>query len=84
MTRDLLTLYNPSAPSSDPTRFDLPDESFTITLADLPPTATPPTVTAYDPLHNTTTPTHLLSYSPGTATIEIAATDYPRILELGF
>lgn len=84
MTRDLLTLYDPDAPASDPTRFDLPDENFTITLANLPPSATPPTIAAYDPLQNTTTPTHLIAYKPGTATIQLAATDYPRILELNF
>jgi hypothetical protein len=80
MTRDLLTLYQPNNPN--PTRFDLPGENFTITLTNLPPTQTPPTITAYDPIQNTTTPTHLTSYTPGTATIQIAATDYPRILTL--
>jgi hypothetical protein len=82
MTRNLLTLYQPGAPQTDITRFDLPNETFHITLTNLPPTTTPPTITAYDPLRNTTTPTQLTNWNHGTATIEIAATDYPRILTI--
>jgi hypothetical protein len=48
MTRDLLTLYEPNAPTSDIHRFDLPDETFHITLANLPKPPTlrpsPPTI----------------------------------------
>jgi hypothetical protein len=84
MTRDLLTDYQPNAPTNDIHRFDLPDETFHITLTNLPETPTPPTITAYDPLRNETTPAHLTTYHANTATIEIAATDYPRILTLRF
>ena len=84
MTLNLLTLYEPTAPTNDIHRFDLPHETFHITLTNLPPTTTPPTITAYDPLRNETTPTHLTTYTPGTATIEIAATDYPRILTIQY
>jgi hypothetical protein len=84
MTRDLLTLYQPSAPTNDPTRFDLPNETFHITLTNLPHTTTPPTITAYDPITNTNTPTQLTNWASGTATIQIAATDYPRILTINF
>jgi hypothetical protein len=84
MTLNLLTLYEPNAPTTDIHRFDLPPETFHITLGNLPETTTPPTITAYDPLRNETTPTHLTTHTPTTATIEIAATDYPRILTLEF
>ncbi len=84
MTLNLLTLYQPTAPTTDTHRFDLPPETFHITLTNLPPTTTPPTITAYDPLLNETTPTHLTTYTPGTATIEIAATDYPRLLTINY
>ncbi len=84
MTLNLLTLYEPTAPTTDIHRFDLPPETFHITLTNLPPTTTPPTITAYDPLRNETTPTHLTTYTPGTATIEIAATDYPRLLTIQY
>ena len=84
MTLDLLTLYEPNAPTTDIHRFDLPPETFHITLGNLPETTTPPTITAYDPLRNETTPAHLTTHTPTTATIEIAATDYPRILTIQY
>ena len=84
MTRDLATLYEPNAPQTDIHRFDLPNETFRITLGNLPETTTPPTISAYDPLRNETTPTQLITRTSNTATIEIAATDYPRILTLNY
>jgi len=84
MTRDLLTLYEPEAPTSDIHRFDLPNETFRITLGNLPETATPPTIGAYDPLRDETTPAKLVSQASHTATIEIAATDYPRMLTIEY
>ena len=84
MSRDMLTLYRPSAPASDLTRWDLPQESFTITLGNLPASATPPSVSAYDPLANTSSPARLLTRSAGRAEFEVAATDYPRLLTLQY
>jgi len=84
MTRDLLTLYEPNQPATDIHRFDLPEETFRITLGNLPETAAAPTIGAYDPLRDESTPAHLLSRSGSTATIEIAATDYPRILTVEY
>lgn len=84
MTRNLLTLYEPNQPTSDIHRFDLPDETFRITLGNLPEASGPPSVSVYDPLRNESTPAHLVSETGDTATIEIAATDYPRILTLDF
>jgi hypothetical protein len=84
MTRNLLTLYEPDAPTSDIHRFDLPNEIFRITLGNLPATVTPPTISAYDPLRNETTPAKLVAQAGHTATIEIAATDYPRILTIEY
>jgi hypothetical protein len=84
MTRDLLTLYEPGAPTNDVHRFDLPNETFRITLGNLPETATPPTISAYDPLRNETTPAKLVAQAGHTATVEIAATDYPRILTIEY
>jgi hypothetical protein len=84
MTRNLMTLYDPIAPASDITRFDLPNETFRITLGNLPETAGAPAVSAYDPLHDAATPARLLSRSGNTATFEVAATDYPRLLSLDY
>ena len=84
MTRDLLTLYEPGKPSSDVTRFDLPDENFTIRLGNLPETSEAPTVSAYDPLRETSTPAQLISREGSTAEFRIAATDYPRMLSIDY
>jgi hypothetical protein len=84
MTRDLLTLYEPNTPSSDIARFDLPNETFRITLGNLPETAHPPSVSAYDPLRNEATPARLLSRDASNAVFELVVTDYPRILTIDF
>jgi hypothetical protein len=84
MTRDMLTLYDPAAPTSDIARYDLPDETFRITLGNLPETKSAPVVSAYDPLHNEDTPARLLTREGHTATFEINATDYPRLLTLDY
>jgi hypothetical protein len=84
MTRDLLTLYEPLAPDTDIHRFDLPAERFWITLGNLPATANPPAVSAYDPLLNEATPARLVSREGTSAVFEIAATDYPRLLSIDY
>ena len=84
MTRDLLTLYGPGMPETDVTRFDLPDENFTIKLGNLPETSEAPTVSAYDPLRETSTPAQLISREGSTAEFRIAATDYPRMLSIDY
>jgi hypothetical protein len=84
MTRDLATLYRPAAPAADIARFDLPFETFRITLGNLPGSARAPSITAYDPLSGLPTAVRLLSRSGGEAVLELAATDYPRILTLDY
>jgi len=84
MSRDLLTLYRPGAPAGDLTRWDLPQESFRITLGNLPASAAPPAVSAYDPLLNTSSPARLIGASSGRAELEVAASDYPRLLTLQY
>jgi hypothetical protein len=84
MTRDLLTLYEPLAPDTDVHRFDLPAERFWVTLGNLPETAKPPTVSAYDPLLDEATPARLVSREGATAVFEVAATDYPRLLSIDY
>lgn len=84
MTSNLLTLYDPGAPATDEQRWDLPNESFRITLGGLPEGGPEPTVSAYDPLLDAATPARLVSRQGSTAVFEIAATDYPRLLKLTF
>ncbi|MHB8240551.1 MAG: hypothetical protein ACYDHN_01045 [Solirubrobacteraceae bacterium] len=84
MTRDLLTLYEPQAPQTDVQRFDLPNESFKITLGNLPQAGPAPSVSAYDPLLKQATPARLVSREGTTAVFELAATDYPRLLTIQY
>jgi hypothetical protein len=84
MTRDLLTLYEPSQPASDIERYDLPNETFRVTLGNLPEGGAPPTVSEYDPLRDESVPARLVSREGSGATFEVAATDYPRLLTLQF
>ncbi len=82
MTRNLLTDYDPSAPSGDLQRYDLPNETFRVTLSGLP--GGTPTVTAYDPITGDRTAATLVAHAGSSATFELAATDYPRLLELQY
>jgi hypothetical protein len=84
MTPNLTTVYDSSAPESSVTRFDLPDESFRITLGNLPETTDPPTVSAYDPIRNESTPARFVSRQGNRAVFEFAATDYPRLLTIDY
>jgi hypothetical protein len=84
MTRNLATLYRPSLPPSDLTRYDLPAETFRIKLGNLPDTRRPPSVSAYDPLLNRSTPARMVTRKGDEAVFELAVTDYPRILTVDF
>jgi hypothetical protein len=79
MTPNLTTVYPGSG-----SRFDLPDENFRITLGNLPETAEPPTVAAYDPMRDSETPARLVSRQGDRAVFEVAATNYPRLLTIEY
>jgi hypothetical protein len=79
MTPNLTTVRSQSA-----SRFDLPDENFRITLGNLPTTASPPVVSAYDPIRDIQTPARFVARQDDRATFEVAATNYPRVLELDY
>jgi hypothetical protein len=84
MTPNLTTVYDNGAPESSVTRFDLPNESFRITLGNLPEATEPPTVSGYDPIRNKSTPARLVSRQDNRAVFEFAATDYPRLLTINY
>jgi hypothetical protein len=79
MTPNLTTVHAGSA-----NRFDLPDENFRITLGNLPATAGPPAVSAYDPMRDAQTPARLVSRWGDRAVFEVAATNYPRLLSIDY
>ncbi len=80
MTRDLATLYNPAAPSTDVTRYDLPDETYRLTVGGL--NTANLTVTASDPLTGASVPVTATRLSDTTAVLEIPLTDYPRLITI--
>jgi hypothetical protein len=80
MTRSLAKLYRPGAPADDPTRFDLPDETYRLTITGLPPG--PVAVSASDPLTGKKTPARLIGREGSLALVDMAASDSPRLLEL--
>lgn len=82
MTRDLLTDYEPQQPESDVQRFDLPQENFRITLGGLP--AGEPSVSFYDPITNSDAPAKFIEDTATGAEFEVAATDYPRLLQIEY
>ncbi len=84
MTPNLTTVWNPDAPASSLTRFDLPDERFRVTLDNLPQGGEAPRVSAYDPLRDEATPARLVSRLGDRAVFEIAATSYPRLLTIDY
>src|SRR6202023_4184726 len=84
MTRDLATLYEPAGSPGDIHRFDLPAETFRVTLGNLPETPTPPSVSAYDPLRDQATPARMVSREGSSASFELSVTDYPRLLTLDY
>lgn len=84
MTPNLTTVWDPTAPASAPTRFDLPEQRFRITLANLPQGGQPPQVSAYDPLRDEATPARLVSRQGDRAVFEVAATNYPRLLTIDY
>jgi hypothetical protein len=78
MTRNMATLYNSSAPSTDVTRYDLPDETYRLTVGGL--NTTNLSVTATDPLTGNSVPVQVTPTTATTAVIEVPLTDYPRLL----
>ncbi len=84
MTRNLSTLYRPNLPLSDVTRYDLPAETFRVKLGNLPTTPRPPSISAYDPLLNRSTPARLVTHKGDAAVFELSVTDYPRLLAIDY
>src|SRR3954453_3493816 len=80
MTRNMATIYRPDAPAGDPARFDLPDEAFRLTVGWLPRGRLH--IEATDPITGKTTPASVVDRRGSQATIKVALSDYPRLLEI--
>lgn len=80
MTRDMSKVYKPDAPESDPARYDLPPETYRLTVAGLD--ADRLSARATDPLTGASLPVTIVSRSGDTAVLEVELTDSPRLLVL--
>jgi hypothetical protein len=81
MTRDLLRAYRPGLGRGDPRRYDLPPESFRLTIGGVAGLGA--TVRATDPLSGKDVPVRVVSRGRGRLVVELALTDSPRLLVLG-
>jgi hypothetical protein len=80
MTSNLARNYKPGAPNTDPTRFDMPQETYRLTIGG---TGGPGvTVRASDPLTGKTVPVTVISNVPGRLVVELPVTDSPRLLRI--
>jgi hypothetical protein len=80
MTSNLARNYKPGAPNTDPTRFDMPPETYRLTIGG---TGGPGvTVRASDPLTAKTVPVTVISNEPGRLVVELPVTDSPRLLRI--
>jgi hypothetical protein len=80
MTRNVANLYRPNAPQSDTTRYDLPPETFRLTIGGIHGSAA--TVSGYDPLTDQSVPVRVVSNSDGRLVVELPVTDSPRLLSV--
>ena len=80
MTRDMGKVLNPSAPNGSPGQYDLPAETYRLTVGGLNTSALK--VSATDPDTGATVSAKVVAASNGQATIEMPLTDSPRLLVL--
>jgi hypothetical protein len=80
MTRDVAHLYDPSKPTSDPTRYDLPPEAYRLELGGVDGQTA--TVSAYDPLSDTTVKADVVARGTDSVTVQLDLTDSPRLLQI--
>jgi len=80
MTRNIAELYRPDAPTSDPSRYDLPPADYQLTIGGVDGSMA--SVSAYDPLTDASTPVTVVARAPNHLVIEMPLTDSPRLLEL--
>ena len=80
VTLDLSHVWDKGKDALDPARYDMPEQEFDVTLGNVAGTGA--TVTAYDPLSNTSVPVRVVASTPNTLTVRLRAVDYPRILQV--
>jgi hypothetical protein len=80
MTRNIAQLYDPAAPPTDVTRYDLPPETYRLQIGGVDGNAV--TVQAYDPLADQSVPADIVARTATSVTIQVDLTDSPRLLRI--
>jgi hypothetical protein len=80
MTRNVNKVYGPDAPSTDPTRFDLPPEKYDLAIGGI--NGAIATATATDPMTGTDVPVEIKARSADELVISLPVTDSPRLLTI--
>jgi hypothetical protein len=80
MTTNLAKVYDTAAPTTDPTRYDMPEETYRLTIGNVGGDAV--TASATDPLTNDTVPVQVVSREPDRVVVELPVTDSPRLLTI--
>lgn len=80
MTRNLALVYKKEAPAEDLTRYDMPPETFRLTLGHL--SGKGAKVSLYDPLDGKDCPVKIVRADARELTVELGLTDSPRLLIL--
>jgi hypothetical protein len=80
MTGNLAKKYDLTAPTTDPTRFDMPGETYRLTIGDV--TGPEASVSASDPLTGRTVPVTVVSREADGLVVELPVTDSPRLLTI--
>jgi hypothetical protein len=81
MTRDLKHVYRPRLPGGDPRRYDLPPETFRLTITGVRGLGAH--LRATDPATGKRVPIRVLRRRAGTLVVQLPLTDSPRLLIVG-
>ena len=78
VTRNMVHDWNPALDPLDPSRYDMPEQIFDLTLENL--RGEEAKVSAWDPLTDKKVPLSVLSSQANTLKVKLRVTDYPRFL----
>ncbi len=78
MTRNMIQRYKADAPSTDISRFDMPDEKFRLDIGNI--IGTDAKVTLYDPMSDKLSPVAVIKSGTKNIEIEASLSDSPRLL----
>lgn len=78
VTRNMVQSWNPKLDPLDPARYDMPEQTFDLTLQNL--RGVDAKVSAWDPITDKTVPVTVLTSDLNTLKVQLPTVDYPRFL----